>query len=525
MMLRMVTPASAIASLVTLLPFFLVSSVHSFSSPSPTYNKIASATSILSPITGEPTSLLQPNSNDDAPITNKKTLVVFLPQLGEFDSFEYCEQLHAAQPALQSNGIDLKLVGIGDATSAQRFCSFTGIDIRSLSLDPTARLYQDLELYPGPAFSLPNRDIVSDDLLKFVLKSLPGAVPETTEELRPVATAWWNYLAMCAGIGAPGTLREILRGYFGDVAGPERFGDEDVVVVGRNGGGDDDDDDIDRAFLVIGPGVGPVKLGPFRYTQWFADERGYTRPVELATVRLRNMVEVLTQWDVYVSDPSTIAQRGGTFLFDEYGNELYSYKSKGVLTYSETMSRPLMFLAPYIGEEAARNPLGLLDTRGGKYKRGRGVLKPAGKVMGLLSEVFKLENRWQAKLLGAEKEDYRQARKLIEETVSNNNIVIYTYKLSLFSAEAMGVLDEIGAGYENVEVGLEWFLLDKEKSVLRAELLKMTGQSSLPHVFINGKHVGGLFTGSEDGTYPGLAGLKESGELMKMVAQGLDVAS
>mmetsp|Transcript_31232 Transcript_31232/g.66949 ORF Transcript_31232/g.66949 Transcript_31232/m.66949 type:complete len:308 (+) Transcript_31232:340-1263(+) len=143
----------------------------------------------------------------------------------------------------------------------------------------------------------------------------------------------------------------------------------------------------------------------------------------------------------------------------------------------------------------------------------------------VLSEVFKLENRWQAKLLGAEKEDYRQARKLIEETVSNNNIVIYTYKLSLFSAEAMGVLDEIGAGYENVEVGLEWFLLDKEKSVLRAELLKMTGQSSLPHVFINGKHVGGLFTGSEDGTYPGLAGLKESGELMKMVAQGLDVAS
>ena len=49
------------------------------------------------------------------------------------------------------------------------------------------------------------------------------------------------------------------------------------------------------------------------------------------------------------------------------------------------------------------------------------------------------------------------------------------------------MLDEARVDYENVEVGLEWFLLDKEKSTLRAELLEMTGQSSLPHVFINGE--------------------------------------
>lgn len=39
-------------------------------------------------------------------------------------------------------------------------------------------------------------------------------------------------LAMCAGIGAPGTLREILRGYFGDKNAPERFRDDDVVKAG-----------------------------------------------------------------------------------------------------------------------------------------------------------------------------------------------------------------------------------------------------------------------------------------------------
>ena len=31
------------------------------------------------------------------------------------------------------------------------------------------------------------------------------------------------------------------------------------------------------------------------------------------------------------------------------------------------------------------------------------------------------------------------------------------------------------------------------------------------------RHVGGLFTGSSDGKYPGLAGLKESGELLDLI--------
>lgn len=339
-------------------------------------------------------------------------------------------------------------------------------------------------------------------VIKFFLRQLPGGIPSDEEQLRPVGTAWLNYMAMCAGLGAPGTLPEILRGYFGDKKAPERFRDDDIVKAG---------------FITIGPGVGPTKIGPFAYQQWFSDEKGYQRPVELATVRLKNMVEVLTKWDIYVSNILTIPLRGATYLFDEDGNELYTYKSRGVLTYSETMPRPLTFLSPYIGEAVASNPLGLPDNGGGDLVRGRGILKPAGKLMKLLSILFKLENKLQAQLLGGEDADFAAARKNIEDTISNNKIVIYTYGLSPFSTETRAVLDEIGADYENIEVGLEWFLLDKEKSVLRAELLEITGQSSLPHVFIDGQHVGGLFTGTQDGKYPGLAGLKESGELQKMI--------
>ena len=409
-------------------------------------------------------------------VKGKKSLVVVLPQLGEFDSSEYCEFLVAAEQSLIKNDIEYCVIGIGAFTAARQFCDFTSLPPERLLLDLNGDIHRELGLHAGPGFDIP--DSISDNVLKFMLGQLPGGAPKDETQIRVVAKSWLNYLAMCAGIGAPGTLREILRGYFGDMTAPERFRDDDVV---------------DAGFVTIGPGVGPTKIGPLSYQQWFGDERGYQRPVELATIRLKNMVEVLTKWDKYVSNPSAIAIRGATYLFDEDGKELYSYKSKGVLTYSETMPRPLSFLSPYIGKDIAYNPLGLKDNGGGSLVRGRGILKPIGKAMNFISAIFKLENKLQAQLLGADDADYISARKEIEETISSNNIVIYTYGLSPFSSETLAVLDEACVEYKKVEVGLEWFLLDKEKSILRAELLKMTGQSSLPHVFINGKYVSESF--------------------------------
>lgn len=471
----------------------IINKVSAFSSPTAGAYKTIQSSNVLNPWTNEISSPLKGNK--------KKSLVILLPQLGEFDSSEYVEHLVAASDALEKNDISLKVIGIGNEKAALQFCNFTGLAQDALCIDLNATLYKELGLYDGPGWDLP--DFVSDDLLKFLLSTLPGGTPKDESQLRPVGTAWLNYLLMCAGIGAKGTISEILRGYFGDYNAPERFKNDDVVKAG---------------FITIGPGVGPVKIMGLKYNQWFADEKGYQRPVELATVRLKNMVEVLTKWDTYVSNPLTISQRGATYLFDSDGNELYSYKTPGVLTYSETMARPLTFLSPYIGEDIARNPLGLPDTGRGELVKGRGILKPAGKAMGFLSFIFKLENKLQAQLLGAEESDFAAARKEIESEISSDKVVIYTYDLSPFSAEAIAVLDEIGATYKNIEIGLEWFLLDKEKSTKRAELLEMTGQSSLPSIFIDGKHIGGLFTGTPDGKLPGLAGLKESGDLKKMLA-------
>lgn len=137
------------------------------------------------------------------------------------------------------------------------------------------------------------------------------------------------------------------------------------------------------------------------------------------------------------------------------------------------------------------------------------VLKLAGQGMALLRPVFALENTLQGKVLGAVGGvDVTEVQEELAAIKRNKITCIYTYALSPFSTEALACLDAAGATYEKRELGLEWFLLGPKASVLRAELLALTGQSSLPQVFIGGESIGGLATGT-----PGLAALQESGEL------------
>jgi len=129
--------------------------------------------------------------------------------------------------------------------AGERFAAFNGLPDGVLRCDPDASLHRALGLHRGPGWRLP--DWVSDEALTFILSTLPGGAPADTSQLRDVGDAWLNYLAMCAGIGAPGTLPEILRGYFGDRSAPERLAPDAIVKA--------------AGFIEIGPGVGPVKRG------------------------------------------------------------------------------------------------------------------------------------------------------------------------------------------------------------------------------------------------------------------------
>lgn len=220
-------------------------------------------------------------------------LLLVWPQLGDFDSLEYAWWIQREREHLEQQGVSVRAVAIGDRSAGQRFCAYTGFPAADLWVDPLGDLHRALGLYPGLQWSVPG--------------------------LNPRQRAMANLLLMCAGVGSPGTLREVFRGYLGDRQAPQLIGDGETVEAKP---------------------LPPIQGEFFR----FAGGKGFQRPFELATLRLRNMVEALGHWSTYVPEGSRVTQRGGTFVFGPTGALCYEYRDRGLLGFSATMARPLTFL-------------------------------------------------------------------------------------------------------------------------------------------------------------------------------------
>lgn len=227
-------------------------------------------------------------------------LLLVWPQLGDFDSLEYAWWIQRERVSLAERGVSVRAVAIGDRSAGQRFCAYTGFPEVDLYVDPLGELHRDLGLYSGLRWPFPS--------------------------LNPAQGAMANLLLMCAGLGSPGTLREVFRGYLGDRQAPQLIADAETVEAKP---------------------LPPVRGEFFR----FAGGKGFQRPFELATLRLRNMAEALSHWSTYVPDGSQVTQRGGTFVFNPAGEVLYEYRDRGLLGFSATMARPLAFLDELVLEK------------------------------------------------------------------------------------------------------------------------------------------------------------------------------
>ena len=110
------------------------------------------------------------------------------------------------------------------------------------------------------------------------------------------------------------------------------------------------------------------------------------------------------------------------------------------------------------------------------------------------------------------KNDISNAKAEIEAEVNADPVVVYTYSLSPFCSQATELLDNLGVSYNEISLGMEWIPGLISEPTKRAALGEMTGQTSLPHVFIGGTSIGGLFSGT-----PGLVPALEEGTLLKQI--------
>ncbi len=222
--------------------------------------------------------------------SGRKTLLILFGQLGDFDSIEYAQIISTSLPRINSSDIQIFAIGIGNDESRKRFCRFTNfpedrlITVNDPTLHSSLGLSKGLQLFKNPLL---------------------------------------NLLLMCIGLGSPGTIQEVFRGYLGDNKSKQLLTNQDTVNI---------------RFLPF------IKSSLF--TSTFGD--GYLRPFELASIRLNNMIEILSNWKIYMPTNKYLTQRGATYFIDIDNTLLYKYKSQALLDYSLSKQNPLVFLEPYI---------------------------------------------------------------------------------------------------------------------------------------------------------------------------------
>ncbi len=221
-----------------------------------------------------------------------KRLIVISGLLGDFDTIEYIQAIMKVKDLMDIRHINVYLLAIGNQASIARFCAFTGFPRENIQVYPDNKVHQSLGLYNG--LSTPFGHYI-------------------------------DFILMCLGIGSPGTLKEVIRGYLGDKKAIQIFKENEQINIGR--------------FKLIQGAL-------FRY----AGGEGFQRPFELATLRLSNMIEVISNWEIYMPYQTYLTQRGGTIFLDEDNSILYTHKIDGILSFSKDMSKPLEFLDTWLNK-------------------------------------------------------------------------------------------------------------------------------------------------------------------------------
>ena len=218
--------------------------------------------------------------------SKKYKLIVLFGLLGDFDSFEYALNLKNFVENDQNKNLDIFAIAIGNEIGKEKFCNFTGFPYKNLNIVSNNKIHLNLMISEGVDIGL---------------------------------GGWINMLIMLSGINSLKTIKEVLRGYTGDKNSKQIFSDEDHINL-----------------------LDFIKFSGIYFKKAYGD--GYLRPFELATYRLKNMIEIIQNWNDYILDNKYLPQRGASFLLNDKDQIIYKYFSNDVLGYSSKMEDPLWFL-------------------------------------------------------------------------------------------------------------------------------------------------------------------------------------
>ena len=218
----------------------------------------------------------------------KYILVILFGLLGDFDSFEYAINLKKYLDINPKNDFEFYAIAIGNERGKEKFCNFTGFPKTNLVVFNDNKIHKKLKISKGIDLGL---------------------------------GGWINMLFMLSGLNSLKTIKEVFRGYIGDSNAKQIFSEWDEISILKQ-----------------------VKFSGKSFKQVFGE--GYLRPLELATFRLKNMIEIIQNWEDYILNNDYLPQRGATFILTSNDKKiLYSFFSNDVLGYSPNMSDPLGFIS------------------------------------------------------------------------------------------------------------------------------------------------------------------------------------
>ena len=235
--------------------------------------------------------------------TDKRTLLILGTYAADFNAIEYAQRLRYYMPYLKTKGVSkFGLVLNCETDAAKKLADMVDLDVSSDNIE----LFVDSKGEAGRAFGVGR-----------------GWKPEDTE-----MSPYLKLFGMLWGLGAWATLPAVIGGYIGNPFRAQPWIEDALAVGQRKGRWPDTALDLDSE-------TGDIKVNKF--TELPLVGEWPRRPLELATLRLQNMVDIsIKNWnDLAPTEEAlkagVLTQLGGCVVVDSSsGKTIYEYKDLGI---------------------------------------------------------------------------------------------------------------------------------------------------------------------------------------------------